>query len=478
MKSSCGPFLSFFLFVFLGLIYVNTVFGEGGSTDKSNDNSSNDHRSTSSSDPILAMHDVSYKDTFLTSSSLDESLNIMDKEPRKIFLLSLSGGGFRGIIHAYALSRLESLFGTSVVNIFNGVSGTSTGALVAFGIGIPDPERPGVPLYSANDVLKLYLDERERIFQKPGLSQRIWSAKGFWGPKYSIIGMEASFKDSYKSYRMSDLLIPTFVPAVEVLQGNGAKIFSSTKARHNDAKDYLIWQVARATTAAPSFFESKEMHDDASGNDQESILNFWDGGLFAHNPAEIALIEGQKMFPDKRLKDFILLSIGTGEEKCKINQEMTQKMGYGNGGGQIFKATMAAQNSWVHKKLKKQLKDNYIRLDVNLDEEGVELDNITTDYIEKLYFATEKMLDEATEQMLHLKDVWEIQKGKKKSNYDLFSALQLFISNRYSIPLENKKAIHTIYQEYCEEHHLNCGYPKDIKKVIMHMSRSSTDAAD
>jgi uncharacterized protein len=468
MKSSCGPFLSFFLFIFLGLIYVNTVFGEGCSTDKLITCTDNQQLTQS----LLNDENDTYKDvvpSLSSSSFLEELPNAMDKESRKIFLLSLNGGGFRGIIHAYALSRLEALFGTSVINIFNAVSGTSTGALVAFGIGIPDPERPGVPLYSASDVLKLYLDEREHIFQKPGLSKRVTSVKGLWGPKYSIIGMEESFKNSYGSYRMSDLLIPAFVPAVEVLQGKGAHIFSSTKARGNDAKDYLIWHVARATTAAPSFFESKEMLADANGNDRASILNFWDGGLFANNPAEIALIEGQKMFPNKRPKDFILLSIGTGEEKCSISQEMTQKMGYGNIGVQFLKASLAAQNSWVHKKLTKQLKDNYVRLDVNLDEEGVELDNITNDYIEKLYFATEKMLDDAAEKMLHLKDLWKIQKGKKKSYYDLISALQLFISNRYSIPLENKKAIRTIYQEYCEEHQLNPVYAKDIKEVIKHM---------
>lgn len=468
MKSSCGPFLSFFLFIFLGLIYVNTVFGEDNSADKSISKNMDGQQLTS---PLLGDENDVYKDVVssLSSSSLEEFSNGMDKEPRKIFLLSLSGGGFRGIIHAYALSRLETLFGASIINIFNAVSGTSTGALVAFGIGIPDPERPGVPLYSASDVLKLYLDEREHIFQKPGLSKRIMSVKGLWGPKYSIIGMEESFKNSYRSYRMSDLLIPAFIPAVEVLQGKGAHIFSSTKARVNDAKDYLIWHVARATTAAPSFFESKELAADANGNDGESILNFWDGGLFANNPAEVALIEGQKMFPNKRPKDFILLSIGTGEEKCSISQEMTQKMGYGNVGAQFIKASMAAQNSWVHKKLKKQLKDNYVRLDVNLDEEGVELDNITNDYVEKLYFATERMLDDATEKILHLKDLWEIQRGKKKSYYDLVSALQLFISNRYSIPLENKKAIRAIYQEYCEEHQLNPVSPKDIKEVIKHM---------
>lgn len=464
MKSSCSPFLSFFLFIFLGLIYVNAVFGEDS---RLREGTSNSELSSLGAEEVTP----NQKDVSSSTSFSSDEFGLIEKESRKIFLLSLSGGGFRGIIHAQVLAYLEKLFGTPIVNIFSGISGTSTGALVAFGISMPDPERSGNPFYSADDVLKLYLDERERIFQKPGLGTRIVSMKGFFRPKYSVLGMEESFKESYKSYRLSDLLIPVFVPAVEVLQGKGAKVFSSNKARRHYTKDYMVWKVARATTAAPSFFESHEMHADASGADQSSIFNFWDGGLFANNPAEIALIEGQKMFPNKTSKDFILLSIGTGEEKCSISQEMTKKMGCLNGGVKIFTTFMNAQNSWVHKKLKKQLKDNYVRLEVDLGQEGIELDNITADYTEKLYFATEKMLDESTEKILHLKDVWEIQNGKQKSNYDWTTAMHFLIANKYAVPLENKRLIHSLYQRYCAEHQLKCKDESDVKKVVKYMGR-------
>lgn len=393
---------------------------------------------------------------------------------KKIFLLSLDGGGIRGIIHAHVLSRIEELFQKRSSKIFSAVSGASTGALVGIGIGIPDPKNPGKPLYSAQDILSLYLNERENMFEKRSLAKRIASVKGLLGPRYAVKKMEQTLQQYFGSNRLSDLVIPTFVPAVEVLKQKGAMVFSSLKARAKPHRDYKVWEISRAAIAAPSFFESKELLEDATGQDQDTILNFWDGGLFAHNPSEIAFIEAQRVFPDTSIDDFILVSIGTGEDKFSLSQEATRNMGYANGGAEIFKTTMSSQNAWVEKKMKKLLGQNYIRLQVNLDAEGVFMDDLSAAYLEKLYFATETMLDQNQQKILTLKDVWDSQRGRKTSKYDLVTQAQSEISRRYLIPLENKKAIHKIYQDYCKEHKINSDEKKAVRKLVRHMKSQTS----
>jgi patatin-like phospholipase/acyl hydrolase len=504
MRSSCSGFLSLFLFTFLVLMIANSAFGgdndeEGISHSVSESALSDNSKSAKAPEMAGMKHSVTIHDFQNLDSSLSPNLSssgdllqdlgrekhkhhralsasdktLIESAPlktsKKIFLLSLDGGGIRGIIHAHVLARFEDLFKKRAAKIFSAVSGASTGALVGVGIGIPDTKRPGKSLYSAQDILGLYLNERGNMFEKQKFTKRVSSVNGILGPRYNVAKMEATLKKYFGGRRMSDLLIPTFVPAVEVFKGKGATIFSSAKARLKPQRDYWVWEVARATTAAPSFFESKEILEDATGENQDTILNFWDGGLFAHNPAEIALMEAQKIFPKTHMKDFVLVSIGTGERKQRISQEMSKNMGFANGGGQIFTATMSAQNSMIEKKMKRQLGDNYIRLQVDLDEEGVFLDNLSASYLERLYFATEKMLDENLEKIMHLKDIWDIQRGRKMSRYDLLSEAQVLISKRYSIPLENKTAIHKIYQDYCLEHQLNCDKSEGVKKVVRHM---------
>lgn len=388
---------------------------------------------------------------------------------KKIFILSLDGGGIRGIIHAHVLSRFENLFRRKTAKIFSLAAGTSTGSIVAAGIGVPNPKKPTKPLYSAQDILKLYLDERYNMFEKHGIRKQISTGNGAFGPRYSVAKMEETLRRHFGQRRLSDMLIPTAIPALEVLSGKGPKVFSSISARNKPERDYTIWEVLRASTAAPSYFESKQLLEDASGENQDKVLNFWDGGLFAHNPSEIALLEARKSFPETPIEDFILVSIGTGDKKTEIDQVETKRIGLANGGSKIFDAMMSAQNEWVHKKMKKLLKGNYVRLQVDLDADSISMDNLTSDYLESLYFATEKMLEENNETILRLKNLWDIQKGRKKSMYDLHSEAHLLIAEKYAIPLENRKIIHNIYQNYCAEHDLNCGNPKGVRKAIHHM---------
>jgi uncharacterized protein len=471
MRSSYRYLQLFFLILFVMPTFSNEVFGKFKTTGNEKHLIDND----------IFLDHIKIDDN--NDSSLD-SIDIKEVLPaqkhsklkRKIFLLSLDGGAIRGIVHAHVLAHLEKLLNLPIVKVFSGIAGTSTGAIVALGIGIPNPELPGYPLYSAAEIQDMYLTERAHIFEKQSLSKRLKAGDGAFKPKYAVTGIEESLKRCYKNHQLSDLLIPTSVPATEISEGKGAIILSNLKARRNKSHDYLLEDIARATSAAPGFFEAKEILKDATGEDAETMLNFWDGGMFANNPSEIVLMEAQKAFPHAKLEDFVILSIGTGEKKIKISHKESQKIGYMNGGHKMIRTLLNAQKSWVDEKLTLMLGKNYIRMQVDLGEAGLKHDDISLAYLEELYFTSERMLEESHEKIMYLKDLWDNQGSKKKSTYEHFSELQLLISKKDSIPLENKQAFHAIYEDYCREHKLNPKKDRNVRKMIKHIKNLASSS--
>jgi hypothetical protein len=195
-------------------------------------------------------------------------------------LLSLSGGGVRGIFQARFLQRLEESLNTPLRNHFSGVAATSTGAIVGLSVAA------GIP---ARNVLDLYQDHASKIFRKKALSP-LRS-----GGRYSTKLLEELLKRQLGDRRIGDLPIDLFIAAstADTYQG---QIF--TKA---DANLRLV-DVALASAAAPTFFPARQV-----GDDQRAYL---DGGLWANNPslAAIRAVVDGGISP----QNIALLSIGCG----------------------------------------------------------------------------------------------------------------------------------------------------------------------
>jgi len=100
---------------------------------------------------------------------------------------------------------------------------------------------------------------------------------------------------------------PTFVVAISAAMAHGPLIlFRSYNSQGNDADNCAIWKAARATSAAPSFFDPMFIDVPAPG------AWYADGGLDFNNPSQIALDEARHIWP--RVKRFIVVSIGTGRQ--------------------------------------------------------------------------------------------------------------------------------------------------------------------
>lgn len=204
-------------------------------------------------------------------------------------ILSLDGGGVRGIFTAAMLAGLEKDLGGPVLRHFDLVVGTSTGGIIALGLGAG---------LTPKEILDFYLSEKDTIFPRP----RLRKVRQLFVSKYSSEGLESVMRRIFGQKTLADSHVPLVVTAYN-LGENDVHLF---KTRHHERlrRDHTIemWKVAMATAAAPTFFPAFCLPADH--------VRLIDGGVWANNPAMVGVTEAVSMF-GKPLDSIRLLSLGT-----------------------------------------------------------------------------------------------------------------------------------------------------------------------
>jgi uncharacterized protein len=206
-------------------------------------------------------------------------------------VLSIDGGGIRGLIPALVLEELERRAERRVFELFDLIAGTSTGAILACALCAPDP-------LPAARVAALYEEEGPEIFSR-SIFQRIRSANGLLDEKYDSAALDGALGRFLSDKRLSGTRPDVVVPAYDTAEP-GPFFFKTTDARENPEDDFPLSVVARASSAAPTYFEP-------SAVDGRALV---DGGVFAANPAMSAFAEVLRFQPDAEI---VLLSLGTGQ---------------------------------------------------------------------------------------------------------------------------------------------------------------------
>jgi patatin-like phospholipase/acyl hydrolase len=215
-----------------------------------------------------------------------------DTETSKRFqVLSLDGGGLKGIFTASFLAGWESAQGRSVNTHFDLIAGTSTGGIIALGLGLG---------LSASEILKFYLDEAENIFPRRAFAE----ARHWLAVKHDAAGLETALAKYFGDRRLGDCTKPLLIPAYYPKLGD-VYIFKTPHHRRlqNDFRE-LVRDVARATSAAPTYF------DPFNG---ESGVELVDGGVWANNPVMLAVTEALGYF-GKLPAQVAALRVGTTTE--------------------------------------------------------------------------------------------------------------------------------------------------------------------
>jgi len=229
-------------------------------------------------------------------------------------ILSIDGGGIRGIIPGQILvefeKKLKKYSGNDearIADYFDLIAGTSTGGILACIFLFPDDENPLKSKFSAKEAVNLYLERGDEIFDV-SLWQKIRSAGGLTDEKYSANELEEALDDYLDGVKLGELIKPCIITAYDIRR---RRTHFFTQREANDAnrkgKNFLVKEVARATSAAPTFFEVARVK--SLSNVTYPLI---DGGLFANNPSLCAYAEARK-FPDRpTAKNIVILSLGTG----------------------------------------------------------------------------------------------------------------------------------------------------------------------
>ena len=223
-------------------------------------------------------------------------------------ILAIDGGGIRGLVSCTWLDAVETTLANAgkpgLLGSFDLLAGTSTGALVACGLGLG---------MSPQTLAALYRDRRTGIF--PGTAGKLWSRArrlfrhGLSAPRYDGKGLEAVLRDVFGDRRMGELRRPTLITSYDTLARRPV-IFKSFLPEHADLR---LWEVCRASTAAPSYFPAHGMEVDGQ------LCSLIDGGIVANNPTACAIAEALRRDREVRqCGDLVVLSVGTGERNQPI----------------------------------------------------------------------------------------------------------------------------------------------------------------
>ena len=304
-----------------------------------------------------------------------------------IKVMSIDGGGIRGIIPAMVLAEIEKRTGKRISELFHLIAGTSTGGILALGLAKAGAD--GKPEYTAEKGIELYEKRGERIFWRP-FWRRIPLVSGLLEEKYPSHGIEEVLGQYFGEARLKDALTDVLVTSYDI-ERSKPYFFKSTKAKEEAVRDCPMRWAARATSAAPTYFEPAKLQIEGS-SDYRALI---DGGVFANNPAMCALVEARSTHPDA--DSFLLVSLGTGELTRRLPYDEAKGWGLAGWAQPVLSVVFDGVSDAVDYQLGKLLpatdgNRRYYRLQVKLDESNDAMDDASAGNIRVLKLLAEEMI--------------------------------------------------------------------------------------
>ncbi|KAJ0452691.1 putative patatin-like phospholipase domain, Acyl transferase/acyl hydrolase/lysophospholipase [Helianthus annuus] len=251
-------------------------------------------------------------------------------EANFVTVLSIDGGGVRGIVPATLLAFLESKIqeidgpDARIADYFDVIAGTSTGGLMTTMLAAPNEKNR--PMFAAKDITNFYFQHSPRIFPKIGRTKFMNSVVTVLGeatgPKYDGKYLRAMAKMMLKNLTIKDTLTNVVIPAFDIRRLQPV-IFSSAQGKEVAWKNALLADVCISTAAAPTFFPPYYFETrDVDGT--KHTFDLIDGGVAANNPTHLAIthitkeavmgkyrFSGPEVFDGRRM---LVLSLGTGTQ--------------------------------------------------------------------------------------------------------------------------------------------------------------------
>jgi uncharacterized protein len=281
----------------------------------------------------------------------------------KFRILSIDGGGIRGIFPAAVLAGLEREFigGRSIASYFDLIAGTSTGGILALGLGAG---------YTAADLLEVYGTRGNEIFPEPS-NTMIGRVKSWWRPKHHYLryhyerdALERVLTDKLGDRLFGDSKSRLCIPAFE---GKHSEVFVFKTPHHPDYKfdrfERMV-TVGLATSAAPTYFRPL----------QHGGYTLVDGGVWANNPTMLAVVEALICF-DVGRDQIDVLSVGCGDDPYVVSQAQIDQGGKLAWSDVVFAAMRLQSLAAVNQARLLLGPPSIIRIDAPTGEQAIALDD-------------------------------------------------------------------------------------------------------
>ncbi len=317
-------------------------------------------------------------------------------EKKTRIVLSVDGGGIKGVIPAMVLSEIEKRTGCSVSEFCDLMAGTSTGGIITLALTKDDGN--GNPVYKAEDMVDFYKKSGHRIFQR-SMWREILSVNGYLDGKYSVEGVESLLEEHFGYSLLGDSLVKLIVSSYNI-QDRMPYLFKSWE---NKFKNVPVKYVARATTAAPSYFEPALVTVE---NASKALI---DGGIFLENPSVTAYAEAVKLFPGDEI---FVISCGTGKLNEPISYDEARKWGKAEWIRPLFDCMFDGMCDNTDYQMSQIVGEkNYIRFQTGLPRISEERDDVSRENIARLVKVGEELIATNNE---FINKVVELVKNNKK----------------------------------------------------------------
>jgi patatin-like phospholipase/acyl hydrolase len=372
-------------------------------------------------------------------------------------VLSIDGGGIRGIIPALVLAEIERRTERPACELFDLIAGTSTGGIIALGVTAPaDAEHDGGagagvhPRWSAAQLAEMYAREGPHVFHR-SLVRTIVTADGLLVQKYAATGLEKLLETrvggvtlsqaltdvlitAYDIHAHEPLFFKSFQPRARPAPGSRAGAPPSASAASRAASqtlqtpppppppapppptptpllDYPMTVVGRATSAAPTYFKPEDVSPSApatrggagtgtgtrtgAGASDSSDYVLVDGGTFANNPAMCAYAEAVRNHPGA---DVLIVSLGTGRLTESISYRQAKHWGLIQWAQPLLGVIMDGASAAIDYQLDELLGSDrgHFRFQTLLEGASDSLDDVSASNIAGLRTCAERLIERDT----------------------------------------------------------------------------------
>ena len=253
---------------------------------------------------------------------LEDAFSTKPREQPIRRILTIDGGGIKGVFPASFLASLEDRLGESISSYFDLIAGTSTGGIIAIGLGLG---------MTSHEILRLYCENAGRIFPRSrGLGvRRVFRAK------YAKTALRHVLTEVLGDRLLGESLIRLVIPSLN-LATEKVHVYKTPHAIDliNDYKVPAV-EVALATVAAPSYFP---IHLSPEG------VPFIDGGVWARNPVGVAVIEAIGILGWAR-DSIRVLSLGCTSTRLNVEWQKRTSLGSSYWGARLADVFLTAQCS-------------------------------------------------------------------------------------------------------------------------------------